>query len=159
MSGLTHFDAQGQAHMVDVSRKDHTDRIAVAEGYVRMSAQTLEIITEGRAKKGDVLSVARLAGIMGAKKTSDLIPLCHPLPITKVALELTADPSRPGIRVEATVKTSGQTGVEMEALTAVSTSCLTIYDMVKAVEKSMVIEDIRLILKDGGKSGRYEAEK
>lgn len=159
MSGLTHFDAQGQAHMVDVSRKDHTDRIAVAEGYVRMSAQTLEMITEGRAKKGDVLSVARLAGIMGAKKTSDLIPLCHPLPITKVALELTADPSRPGIRVEATVKTSGQTGVEMEALTAVSTSCLTIYDMVKAVEKSMVIEDIRLILKDGGKSGRYEAEK
>lgn len=159
MSGLTHFDAQGQAHMVDVSDKDHTDRIAVAEGYVRMSLQTLEIITEGRAKKGDVLSVARLAGIMGAKKTSDLIPLCHPLPITKVALELTADPNRPGIRVEATVKTSGQTGVEMEALTAVSTSCLTIYDMVKAVEKSMTIEDIRLVLKDGGKSGLYEADK
>lgn len=159
MSGLTHFDAQGQAHMVDVSDKDHTDRIAVAEGYVRMTAETLEIITEGRAKKGDVLSVARLAGIMGAKKTSDLIPLCHPLPITKVSLELTADPTRPGIRVEATVKTSGQTGVEMEALTAVSTSCLTIYDMVKAVEKSMTIEDIRLVLKDGGKSGRYEVEK
>lgn len=159
MSGLTHFDAQGQAHMVDVSDKDHTDRIAVAEGYVRMTPQTLEMITEGRAKKGDVLSVARLAGIMGAKKTSDLIPLCHPLPITKVALELTADPSRPGIRVEATVKTSGQTGVEMEALTAVSTSCLTIYDMVKAVEKSMTIEDIRLVLKDGGKSGLYEADR
>ena len=159
MSGLTHFDSQGQAHMVDVSDKAHTDRIAVAEGYVKMAAETLDLITEGRAKKGDVLSVARLAGIMGAKKTSDLIPLCHPLPITKVALELTADPVRPGIRVEATVKTSGQTGVEMEALTAVSVACLTVYDMVKAVEKGMVIEDIRLVLKDGGKSGRYEARK
>ena len=158
MSGLTHFDPQGQAHMVDVSDKDHTDRIAVAEGYVRMSKQVLEIIIEGRAKKGDVLSVARLAGIMGAKKTSELIPLCHPLPITKVALELTVDPTRPGVRVEATVKTSGQTGVEMEALTAVSTACLTIYDMVKAVEKSMIIEDIRLVLKDGGKTGLYEAD-
>jgi cyclic pyranopterin phosphate synthase len=157
MSGLTHFDAQGQAHMVDVSEKAHTDRIAVAEGYVRMTPETLDMITKGRAKKGDVLSVARLAGIMGAKKTSELIPLCHPLPITKVALELTADPERPGVRVEATVKTSGQTGVEMEALTAVATACLTIYDMVKAVEKGMVIEDIRLVLKDGGKSGRYEA--
>ena len=158
MSGLTHFDPQGQAHMVDVSDKDHTDRIAVAEGYVRMSKQVLEIIIEGRAKKGDVLSVARLAGIMGAKKTSELIPLCHPLPITKVALELTVDPTRPGVRVEATVKTSGQTGVEMEALTAVSTACLTIYDMVKSVEKSMIIEDIRLVLKDGGKTGLYEAD-
>ena len=157
MSGLTHFDASGQAHMVDVSGKASTDRIAVAEGYVRMSRETLDLITEGRAKKGDVLSVARLAGIMGAKRTSDLIPLCHPLPITKVALELTADPARPGVRVEATVKTTGQTGVEMEALTAVSTACLTIYDMVKAVEKGMVIEDIRLLLKDGGKSGRFEA--
>ncbi|MCV6595343.1 MAG: cyclic pyranopterin monophosphate synthase MoaC [Silicimonas sp.] len=158
MSGLTHFDAAGAAHMVDVSEKEITDRMAVAEGYVRMEPETLALITEGRAKKGDVLSVARLAGIMGAKKTADLIPLCHPLPITKVALELTADPDRPGVRVEATVKTSGQTGVEMEALTAVSTACLTIYDMVKAVEKSMVIEDIRLMLKDGGKSGRYEAK-
>ena len=157
MADLTHFDAKGQAHMVDVSDKDVTDRLAVAEGYVRMSRDTLALITEGRAKKGDVLSVARLAGIMGAKKTSDLIPLCHPLPITKVALELTADPDRPGVRVEATVKTSGQTGVEMEALTAVSTACLTVYDMIKAAEKSMVIEDIRLVLKDGGKSGRYEA--
>ena len=145
--------------MVDVSDKSITDRVAVTEGYVRMSPETLDIITEGRAKKGDVLSVARLAGIMGAKKTADLIPLCHPLPISKVALELTADPDRPGIRVEATVKTTGQTGVEMEALTAVTTACLTIYDMVKAVEKSMVIEDIRLILKDGGKSGRYEADR
>ncbi|MEQ9041899.1 MAG: cyclic pyranopterin monophosphate synthase MoaC [Silicimonas sp.] len=157
MSGLTHFDPRGQAQMVDVSDKAHTDRIAVAEGYVRMTPETLDLITEGRAKKGDVLSVARLAGIMGAKKTSDLIPLCHPLPITKVSLELTADPDRPGVRVEATVKTSGQTGVEMEALTAVGIACLTIYDMVKAVEKGMVIEDIRLVLKDGGKSGRYEA--
>lgn len=157
MSGLTHFDPRGQAQMVDVSDKAHTDRIAVAEGHVRMTPETLDLITEGRAKKGDVLSVARLAGIMGAKKTSDLIPLCHPLPITKVSLELTADPDRPGVRVEATVKTSGQTGVEMEALTAVGIACLTIYDMVKAVEKGMVIEDIRLVLKDGGKSGRYEA--
>ena len=158
MSGLTHFDAAGQAHMVDVSEKEVTDRIAVAEGFVKMTPETLALITEGRAKKGDVLSVARLAGIMGAKKTSDLIPLCHPLPITKVALELTADPARPGVRVEATVKTSGQTGVEMEALTAVATACLTVYDMVKAVEKSMIIEDIRLVLKDGGKSGRFEAQ-
>jgi cyclic pyranopterin monophosphate synthase len=159
MTGLTHFDAAGQAHMVDVSTKAHTDRVAVAEGYVRMTSETLDIISEGRAKKGDVLSVARLAGIMGAKKTAELIPLCHPLPITKVALDLTIDPDRPGVRVEATVKTSGQTGVEMEALTAVTTACLTIYDMVKAVEKSMVIEGVRLILKDGGKSGRYEAGK
>lgn len=158
MSGLTHFDASGQAHMVDVSEKDITDRIAVAEGYVKMRPETLDLITEGRTKKGDVLSVARLAGIMGAKQTANLIPLCHPLPIAKVALQLTADPDRPGIRVEATVKTTGQTGVEMEALTAVTTACLTIYDMVKAVEKSMVIEDIRLVLKDGGKTGRYEAE-
>ena len=157
MSGLTHFDKDGQAHMVDVSEKEITDRVAVAEGYVKMAPETLDIITEGRAKKGDVLSVARLAGIMGAKKTSDLIPLCHPLAISKVSLSLTAVPDRPGLRVEATVKTTGQTGVEMEALTAVSTACLTVYDMVKAVEKSMVIEDIRLVLKDGGKSGRYEA--
>ncbi|CAN0602650.1 unnamed protein product, partial [Ectocarpus sp. 12 AP-2014] len=137
--------------------KQVTDRIAIAEGFVKMLPETLALITEGRAKKGDVLSVARLAGIMGAKKTSDLIPLCHPLPITKVALELTADPDRPGVRIEATVKTSGQTGVEMEALTAVATACLTVYDMVKAVEKTMVIEDIRVMLKDGGKSGRFEA--
>ncbi|MDA8585940.1 cyclic pyranopterin monophosphate synthase MoaC [Rhodobacteraceae bacterium] len=159
MADLTHFDAKGEAHMVDVSGKAVTDRLAVAEGYIRMTPETLALITEGRAKKGDVLSVARLAGIMGAKKTADLIPLCHPLPITKVALDLTADPTRPGIRVEATVKTGGQTGVEMEALTAVATACLTVYDMVKAVEKSMVIEGIRLVLKEGGKSGRYEATK
>ena len=158
MAGLTHFDASGQAHMVDVSEKSVTDRVAVAEGYIKMSAETLEMITEYRAKKGDVLSVARLAGIMGAKKTADLIPLCHPLALTKVSVELTARPDLPGVRVEATVKTSGQTGVEMEALTAVATACLTVYDMVKAAEKSMTIEGIRLILKDGGKSGRYEAK-
>ena len=157
-SGLTHFDDQGQAHMVDVSQKPVTDRVAVARGHVVMTAETLSLITEGRAKKGDVLGIARLAGIMAAKKTADLIPLCHPLPITKVALDLTPDHSLPGIVVEATVKTGGQTGVEMEALTAVSVACLTIYDMVKAVEKAIRIEGIRLILKDGGKSGRYEAE-
>ena len=154
---LTHFDASGQAHMVDVSDKPVTARVAVARGHVVMSPETLALITSGSAKKGDVLGIARLAGIMGAKKTADLIPLCHPLPITKVALDLTPDASLPGIVVEATVKTGGQTGVEMEALTAVSVACLTIYDMVKAVEKSMRIEGIQLILKDGGKSGRYEA--
>ena len=154
---LTHFDDKGAAHMVDVSDKPVTARIAVARGAVRMSADTLDLIVQGRAAKGDVLSVARLAGIMAAKRTADLIPLCHPLPITKVSVELTPDPALPGVIVEATVKTGGQTGVEMEALTAVSVACLTIYDMVKAVEKSMVIEGIRLILKDGGKSGRFEA--
>ncbi len=159
MAKLTHFDAKGNAHMVDVSEKSVTDRIAVAEGFVRMSAETLTLIAEGRAKKGDVLSVARLAGIMGAKKTPDLIPLCHPLPISNAAVDLSIDPELPGIRVEATVKTTGRTGVEMEALTAVATACLTVYDMVKAAEKSMVIEGIRLVLKEGGKSGRYEAER
>ena len=157
MSDLTHFDAKGDAHMVDVSGKAVTSRVAVAEGYIKMSAETLDIITDGRAKKGDVTGVARLAGIMGAKKTSDLIPLCHPLPITKVSVELEPDHELPGFRIEATVKTTGQTGVEMEALTAVSTAALTVYDMVKAVEKSMEIRNIRLILKEGGKSGRYAA--
>ncbi|OZA13129.1 MAG: cyclic pyranopterin monophosphate synthase MoaC [Rhodobacterales bacterium 17-64-5] len=156
MTGLSHFDDQGQAHMVDVSAKPVTDRIAVAEGLVRMTGATLVLITEGRAQKGDVLAVAQLAGIMAAKRTADLIPLCHPLPITKVALTLAADPSIPGVRITATVKTAGQTGVEMEALTAVSVAALTVYDMVKAVEKAMVIDGIRLILKDGGASGRYE---
>jgi len=156
-AGLTHFDAEGAAHMVDVSGKPVTARVAVARGAVVMTAQTLSLITSGQAKKGDVLGVARLAGIMAAKKTADLIPLCHPLPITKVALTLTPDPALPGVQVEATVKTGGQTGVEMEALTAVSVACLTIYDMVKAVEKSMRIEGIRVVLKEGGKSGRYEA--
>ena len=154
---LTHFDDKGAAHMVDVSHKPVTARIAVARGAVRMSLETLDLIIQGRAAKGDVLAVARLAGIMAAKRTADLIPLCHPLPITAVAVDLTPDPSLPGVLVEATVKTGGQTGVEMEALTAVSVACLTIYDMVKAVEKSMTIGDIRLILKDGGKSGRFGA--
>lgn len=154
---LTHFDGKGDAHMVDVSEKAVTDRIAVAEGYIKMARETYEIIAEGRAKKGDVLAVARLAGIMGAKKTSDLIPLCHPLAITKVAVELTLDPDLPGVRIEGTVKTSGQTGVEMEALTAVSTAALTVYDMAKAVDKAMEIGGIRVLLKDGGKSGRYSA--
>lgn len=154
---LTHFDGKGDAHMVDVSDKAVTDRVAVAEGYIKMSSDAFDLIKEGRAKKGDVLGVARLAGIMGAKRTPDLIPLCHPLPISKVAVELTHDPELPGIRVEATVKTTGQTGVEMEALTAVSTASLTVYDMIKAVDKSMVISGIRVVLKDGGKSGRYQA--
>ncbi|MEN9409346.1 MAG: cyclic pyranopterin monophosphate synthase MoaC [Pseudomonadota bacterium] len=154
---LTHFDDQGHAHMVDVSGKPVTDRTAIAEGCVVMTAETLALVTEGRAKKGDVLGVARLAGIMGAKRTSELIPLCHPLPITKVALDLVPDPALPGIRITATVKTGGQTGVEMEALTAVSVACLTVYDMLKAAEKAMRIEGIRLLMKDGGKSGRFEA--
>ncbi len=154
---LTHFDAKGGAHMVDVSDKAVTDRVAVASGYIKMAKETFDIISEGRAKKGDVLGVARLAGIMGAKKTPDLIPLCHPLPVTKVAIELSLDPDLPGVQIEATVKTSGQTGVEMEALTAVSTTALTVYDMAKAVDKSMEIGGIRVLLKDGGKSGRYEA--
>lgn len=155
---LTHFDSKGDAHMVDVSDKAVTDRVAVAAGHINMAPETFDIISEGRAKKGDVLSVARLAGIMGAKKTPDLIPLCHPLPVTKVAVDLTLDPELPGVQIEATVKTTGQTGVEMEALTAVSVAALTVYDMVKAVDKSMEIGGIRVLLKDGGKSGRYEAQ-
>ena len=155
---LTHFDGEGNAHMVDVSAKAVTDRVAVAEARVVMAAETLALVTEGRAKKGDVLGVARLAGIMAAKRTADLIPLCHPLPITKVAVELTPDSALPGVRIEATVKTTGQTGVEMEALTAASVAALTVYDMLKAAEKSMRIEGLRVILKDGGKSGRYEVE-
>ncbi len=155
---LTHFDDQGQAHMVDVSDKAVTSRVAVAAGNISMAPQTFEIISEGRAKKGDVLGVARLAGIMGAKKTPDLIPLCHPLPVTKVAVELTLDPDLPGVRITATVKTTGQTGVEMEALTAVSVAALTVYDMAKAVDKAMQIGGIHVVLKDGGKSGRYEVK-
>jgi len=154
---LTHFDSKGDAHMVDVSDKPVTSRVATAEAHIRMAQATFDIISEGRAKKGDVLGVARLAGIMGAKKTSELIPLCHPLPITKVAVELTLDPDLPGIQIEATVKTTGQTGVEMEALTAASTAALTVYDMSKAVDKAMEIGGLRVTLKDGGKSGRYEA--
>ncbi|MFV0360146.1 cyclic pyranopterin monophosphate synthase MoaC [Tropicimonas sp.] len=153
---LTHFDAHGQAHVVDVSGKPVTARIASAEGYVRMRPETLDLVEQGTAKKGDVLGVARLAGIMGSKKTADLIPLCHPLPVTRVSVELAADRDLPGVRIAATVGTTGQTGVEMEALTAVSTAALTVYDMLKAVERGMEIGGIRVTLKDGGKSGRYE---
>ncbi|RCW84849.1 cyclic pyranopterin monophosphate synthase MoaC [Paracoccus lutimaris] len=156
MSELTHFDAQGQAHMVDVSAKPETTREAVAEGLVVMSPETLAL-AQGGAAKGDVMGVARLAGIMGAKRTSDLIPLCHPLPIAKVSVDLAVDPALPGIRVTATVRTTGRTGVEMEALTAVSTACLTVYDMLKAAQKDMRIEGIRLLVKTGGKSGEFRA--
>ena len=152
---FTHFDDAGHAHMVDVSDKAVTDRIAVARGRVTMAPETLAMVAEGRAKKGDVLAVARLAGIMGAKETARLIPLCHPLPISKVAVELSIGDG--AVEIEATVKTTGQTGVEMEALTAVNIAALTVYDMVKAVDKAMQITDVRLVLKDGGKSGRYEA--
>ena len=153
---LTHFDAQGQAHMVDVSAKADTVREAVAEGLVLMSPETLAL-AQGGAAKGDVMGVARLAGIMGAKRTSELIPLCHPLSIAKVSVDLTPDPALPGIRVTATVRTTGKTGVEMEALTAVSTACLTVYDMLKAAQKDMRIEGIRLLVKTGGKSGEFRA--
>ena len=158
MTGLTHFDEGGRAHMVDVSDKAVTHRVAVARGEIVMAPETLALIAEGRAGKGDVLGVARLAGIMASKRTSDLIPLCHPLALSKVTVELTTDDTLPGVRIEATVKTTGQTGVEMEALTAVSVAALTVYDMVKAVDRGMVIGAVRLALKDGGKSGRFEAE-
>jgi cyclic pyranopterin phosphate synthase len=157
MAKLTHFDSDGHAHMVDVSDKDVTARVAVATSAVRMRPTTLALVTEHRAKKGDVLGVARLAGIMGAKRCADLVPLCHPLPITKVSVELEADPDLPGVRIRAEVRTTGQTGVEMEALTAASVAALTVYDMLKAAEKSMCITDTQVVLKDGGKSGRYEA--
>lgn len=150
---LTHFNDAGAAHMVDVSGKDTTDRMAVAQGFVRMNAATLDLVRQGTAKKGDVLGTARLAGIMAAKKCADLIPLCHPLPLSHVSLDLQAQDG--GVAVQATCKTTGQTGVEMEALTAVSVACLTIYDMLKAVQKDMVIEGIQVALKEGGKSGHY----
>jgi cyclic pyranopterin monophosphate synthase len=153
--GLTHIGASGEAHMVDVGDKTETSRIAVAEGAVRMRADTLTLILSGDAKKGDVLGTARLAGIMAAKKTSDLIPLCHPLMISKVTVDITPDADLPGLRVEAMVKLTGKTGVEMEALTAVSIACLTIYDMAKAADKAMEIIDIRLKSKSGGKSGDF----
>jgi len=157
MPKLTHFDSLGNAHMVDVSQKQNTDRIAVAKGWISMLPETLDLITQGLAKKGDVLGVARLAGIMAAKKTAEIIPLCHPLAITKIAVDLEVDPDLPGVRIEATVKTSGQTGVEMEALCAVNGAALTVYDMLKAADKAMQIGGVHLALKDGGKSGRYEA--
>ena len=156
MSGLTHIDAKGAAHMVDVSGKADTMRQAVAAGRIDMSAEAAKAIAEGNAKKGDVLGVARIAGIMAAKKTSDLIPLCHPLQISKVVLDLEIDSQ--GVTATATVRISGQTGVEMEALTAVSVPLLTVYDMAKALDKGMILRDIRLIEKTGGKSGDWRAE-
>lgn len=158
MSGLTHFNDKGDAHMVDVSDKAVTARRAVAQGHIKMTSEAFDIVSEKGIKKGDVLAVAQLAGIQGAKKTSDLIPLCHPLPLSSVSVDLRLDPDLPGVRIEAQVKTTGQTGVEMEALTAVSNAALTVYDMVKAVDKTMQISGIRLTLKDGGKSGRFEAK-
>ena len=158
MPKLNHFNDQGQAHMVDVSCKKITSRIAVAKASIIMNSDTLEIIINGSAKKGDVLGIARTAGIMAAKKTSELIPLCHPLPITNVNIDLNIEPSKNSVEITATVKTTGQTGVEMEALTAANITALTIYDMVKAVDKTMKITDIRVTLKDGGKSGRLVCE-
>jgi cyclic pyranopterin phosphate synthase len=145
--------------MVDVSAKPATERVAVAEGHVIMAARTLDLVLKGDAKKGDVLGAARIAGIMAAKRTHELIPLCHPLAISKIAVDLEADHKLPGITVRASVKVTGQTGVEMEALTAVAVACLTIYDMVKAIERGMRIEGIRLIEKHGGKSGHYRAKE
>ena len=159
MAKLTHIDPGGAARMVDVSPKPATERVAVAAGFVRMSAATLELVLSGNAKKGDVLGAARIAGIMAAKKTHELIPLCHPLPVSKVEVDITPDENSPGLTVQATVKVTGQTGVEMEALTAVSVACLTIYDMVKAVERGMRIEDIHLVEKRGGKSGHFRANR
>jgi cyclic pyranopterin phosphate synthase len=158
VSKLTHIDARGEARMVDVSDKPATERTAVAEGTIVMQAATLALIVQGNAKKGDVLGTARIAGIMAAKKTADLIPLCHPLALSKVTVDIAPDHALPGCRVTATVKTTGPTGVEMEALTAVSVACLTIYDMVKAADRACRIGGIRLLKKSGGKSGHYRAD-
>ena len=157
MSKLSHIGDKGEARMVDVSDKAATDRRAVAEGFIRMQPETLALVETGEAKKGDVIGAARIAGIMAAKKTHELIPLCHPLAITKATLEFEFSKSPPGIRVLTEVKVSGPTGVEMEALTGVSVACLTLYDMLKAADKTMTIEDIRLVEKTGGKSGSFKA--
>ncbi len=154
-SQLTHLDEEGKANMVDISQKDTTNRIAVANGQVRMNSETLQLILAGNTKKGDVLGAARIAGIMAAKKTAELIPLCHVLLLSKISIEIKPDDSIPGLRVQATAKVSGKTGVEMEALTAVSVACLTIYDMAKAIDRGMVIDNIQLIEKSGGKSGSW----
>jgi cyclic pyranopterin phosphate synthase len=159
MTGLTHFDATGNAVMVDVSAKETTARVAIAGGSVVMQKATLDLILAGGVKKGDVLSVARLAGIMGAKRTSDLIPLCHPLGLDSVTIELACDPQRSAVDITATCKITGRTGVEMEALTAVAVAALTVYDMCKAVDRGMTITGIRLLHKSGGKSGVYEAPR
>ncbi len=154
---LTHFGEAGEARMVDVSAKAETERVAVAEGLLSMAPATLALVREGRAGKGDALGVARIAGIMGAKRTADLIPLCHPLPLTQVAVDLEPDDAVPGVRITATVRTTGRTGVEMEALTAVSVAALALFDMLKAADKTMAIGAVRIRLKEGGKSGRFEA--
>jgi len=156
-AGLTHLSQSGEASMVDVGEKPSTSRQAVAEGAVRMLPATLETILSGNAKKGDVVAIARVAGIMAAKKTSELIPLCHPLALTKVGVEIEADLALPGLRVRTTTRVTGQTGVEMEALTACAVACLTIYDMAKAVDRGMEITGIRLVSKSGGKSGEWQA--
>ena len=156
MSDLTHFDAEGRAHMVDVGDKAVTHRIALAEGWIRMQPQTLALIRSGGHKKGDVLAVARIAAIMGAKRTADLIPLCHPLALTKVAVDLVPDDTGQRVHCTARVETRGQTGVEMEALCAVQVGLLTVYDMCKAVDRGMVIEDVRLLEKSGGRSGHWQ---
>ncbi len=156
MSGLTHISASGEASMVDVSEKDVTARIAVAEGCIVMQPETLELIVSGNAKKGDVLGTARIAGIMAAKRTHELIPLCHALLLSKVTIDLTPDATLPGVRVRAMAKVAGQTGVEMEALTAVTVACLTIYDMAKAVDRFMRIEGVGMMEKSGGKSGDWK---
>ena len=158
MSALTHIGASGEAHMVDVGAKASTERVAIAAGKVVMRAETLALVLSGNAKKGDVIGTARIAGIMAAKRTSELIPLCHPLALTSVSVDISPDPALPGLSVRAEAKTHGQTGVEMEALTAVSVVCLTIYDMAKAVDRGMRIEGVRLIEKRGGKSGLWRAE-
>jgi cyclic pyranopterin phosphate synthase len=155
---LTHIGAKGEARMVDVSAKPSTDRVAVAEGAVVMQKATLDLIVKGNAKKGDVLGTARIAAIMAAKRTHELIPLCHPLLLSKVEVDIEPDRKLPGCRVRATVKVSGQTGVEMEALTAVSVGCLTIYDMVKAADRGIRIDGVRLVEKKGGKSGHFKAQ-
>jgi len=157
MARLTHFDPAGKAHMVDVGAKDATERVAIARGSVLMSAATLALVQAGRAEKGDVLGTARLAGIMAAKRTAELIPLCHPLPLTSVAVEVACDPARNAVDIVATARVVGRTGVEMEALTAVSVAALTVYDMCKAVDRGMRIVDVHLVHKSGGKSGTYNA--
>jgi cyclic pyranopterin phosphate synthase len=159
MPELTHLSATGQAHMVDVSSKTPTARAAIAGGRIVMQKATLDLALSGNAKKGDVFGVARIAGIMAAKRTHELIPLCHPLPLTEVAVDLEPDPALPGIRVQALAKVLGQTGVEMEALTAVSVACLTVYDMLKSADRSMRIEGIELLHKSGGKSGDFSREE
>ena len=157
MTDLTHFDDNGNANMVDISDKQNSFRTAKAACSIQMSLETLKIIADGKSKKGDVLNVARIAGIQGAKRTPELIPLCHPISLTKISLDLTLNDKIPGVEIVSTVKTTGPTGVEMEALTAASISALTVYDMVKSLDKSIIVKDLRLIFKDGGKSGLYES--